>query len=113
MISRSMSGLLHQQTEIWKKRWNRAILEYQWPGNIRELKNVIERAVLIASNGTLQPELGVTMDSRKKVTINDNGINDMSDSRGSSEELDVRSLANIEKQHIQRVLNETSWRRTE
>ncbi|MBE7444441.1 MAG: hypothetical protein HS132_04070 [Planctomycetia bacterium] len=27
--------------------------------------------------------------------------------------MNIRSLANIERQHIQRVLNETSWRRTE
>lgn len=88
----------------------RLLLEYQWPGNIRELKNVIERAVLISSNGTLQPELGVTVDSRKKITIDNN---DMCDSGESDEELSARSLANIEKQHIQRVLIETSWRRTE
>lgn len=88
----------------------RLLLEYHWPGNIRELKNVIERAVLISSNGTLQPELGVTIDSRKKITINDT---DMRDSKEDDEELNARSLANIEKQHIQRVLSETSWRRTE
>jgi DNA-binding NtrC family response regulator len=89
----------------------RLLLEYQWPGNIRELKNVIERAVLISSNGTLHPNyLGITIDTRKKVTANDN---DMGDVGKSAEELNARSLANIEKQHIQRVLIETSWRRTE
>ena len=31
----------------------------------------------------------------------------------NNEALKVRSLANIERQHIQKVLNETSWRRTE
>ncbi len=30
---------------------------YPWPGNIRELKNVLEYAVLRSSNGTLHPEL--------------------------------------------------------
>lgn len=29
--------------------------EYQWPGNIRELRNVLERAVLLAQNGPLSP----------------------------------------------------------
>ncbi|MFN3532556.1 MAG: sigma-54-dependent transcriptional regulator [Candidatus Brocadia sp.] len=90
----------------------RLLLEYHWPGNIRELKNVIERAVLISSNGTLQPELGVTIDSRKKISI-DNGMSDKRENGESDEELNARSLANIEKQHIQRVLIETSWRRTE
>lgn len=90
----------------------RLLLEYHWPGNIRELKNVIERAVLISSNGTLQPELGVTADSRRKITTGD-AVNDMCDNGDGNDGLNVRSLANIEKQHIQRVLNETSWRRTE
>jgi DNA-binding NtrC family response regulator len=29
--------------------------EYSWPGNVRELENAIERAVILASNGTIQP----------------------------------------------------------
>jgi DNA-binding NtrC family response regulator len=29
---------------------------YAWPGNIRELKNVIERAALLAGDGSIQPE---------------------------------------------------------
>jgi transcriptional regulator with GAF, ATPase, and Fis domain len=30
----------------------RALLTYQWPGNIRELQNMIERGVILAPNGT-------------------------------------------------------------
>ena len=29
--------------------------EYTWPGNVRELENAIERAVILASNGTIFP----------------------------------------------------------
>ncbi|HZJ00496.1 MAG TPA: sigma-54 dependent transcriptional regulator [Gemmatimonadaceae bacterium] len=29
--------------------------EYSWPGNVRELENAIERAVILASNGTIHP----------------------------------------------------------
>jgi two-component system NtrC family response regulator len=32
----------------------KTLTEYSWPGNIRELKNVIERAVLLASGETIQ-----------------------------------------------------------
>src|SRR5690606_16871657 len=31
-------------------------LNYQWPGNIRELRNVLTRATRIASGGTIQAE---------------------------------------------------------
>jgi len=33
----------------------KALAEYSWPGNIRELKNVIERAVLLAREDVIQP----------------------------------------------------------
>ena len=84
------------------------LLEYHWPGNIRELKNVIERAVLIATNGTLSPELVAPIRSEKKAVVNNVGV-----SGENNGKLNVHSLASIEKQHIQKVLNETSWRRTE
>jgi transcriptional regulator of acetoin/glycerol metabolism len=32
------------------------MLEYEWPGNIRELKAVIERAAILAENGIIQTE---------------------------------------------------------
>ena len=33
-----------------------ALQAYRWPGNIRELRNVIERAVIIAEDSTIKPE---------------------------------------------------------
>ncbi len=35
---------------------------YPWPGNIRELRNVIERAVILSLSGQLQLELGTAQD---------------------------------------------------
>jgi transcriptional regulator with PAS, ATPase and Fis domain len=32
---------------------------YHWPGNIRELQNVIERSVILAEDGTLRIDAGV------------------------------------------------------
>jgi two-component system, NtrC family, response regulator AtoC len=34
---------------------NQILLKYNWPGNIRELRNVIERAVIISENETIHP----------------------------------------------------------
>jgi DNA-binding NtrC family response regulator len=32
------------------------LMDYKWPGNIRELKAVIERAAIMSENNTIQPE---------------------------------------------------------
>jgi transcriptional regulator with GAF, ATPase, and Fis domain len=32
----------------------KALLDYDWPGNVRELENVLERALICATDGTLQ-----------------------------------------------------------
>lgn len=53
----------HFNTEFGKsiKGFSRAaekyLLDYEWPGNIRELRNVIERAIILESGDTLKLEL--------------------------------------------------------
>ncbi len=69
----------------------RALQAYSWPGNIRELRNVIERAVLLSDQHC--------------ITIKDLHF----DGHGSvgAPFLDTRlTLLELEKQHIERVLQE-------
>lgn len=44
----------------------RILLEYGWPGNIRELKNVVERGVLIANGSALSPKYVANISVGKK-----------------------------------------------
>lgn len=72
-----------------------ALQAYSWPGNIRELRNVIERAVLLSD--------------QKKITLND--LHFDGHARVGTPFLDTRlTLVELEKQHIERVLNEERGR---
>jgi transcriptional regulator with GAF, ATPase, and Fis domain len=42
-----------------------ALISYQWPGNIRELQNLIERAVILSNDGVLPNPLPATEPERR------------------------------------------------
>jgi two-component system, NtrC family, response regulator len=75
-----------------------ALKKHEWKGNIRELKNIIERS-LIVSNGI---ELKVA-DLPMEFSTND----------GKSDNLSAYDLASVEKLHIQRVLTHTKNNKSE
>ncbi|WP_347273998.1 sigma-54 dependent transcriptional regulator [Candidatus Kuenenia sp.] len=92
----------------------RILLEYGWPGNIRELKNVVERGVLIANGCALSPKYVANISFGKKESESLAGVAVDGNTDGvGSDGLDARSLAFMEKRHIENVLKETSWRRAE
>lgn len=72
--------------------------QHDWKGNIRELKNIIERAVILANNGRLT--LGSLPLDLQKINY-------------KSQSLSAFDLASVEKLHIQRVLNHTKGNKTE
>lgn len=79
------------------------LCEYHWPGNVRELKNVLERAIVLASNGRVAPEcLPVEIYNKKKITPS--GKPDKPTTQG-------KSLADLEKQQILATLNSVNWHR--
>ena len=69
--------------------------EYYWPGNIRELESVIERAVIISQGPVLQ--------------VLDRFETFRADTE-KNEEGDIKVLAELEQDHILQVLNKTAWR---
>jgi two-component system NtrC family response regulator len=71
---------------------------HDWKGNIRELKNVMERAVILANTNELTTE---------------NLPLDIKTASSSSHTLSAFDLASVEKLHIQRVLNHTKGNKTE
>jgi len=68
-----------------------ALQDYHWPGNIRELENVLERAV-ISSSG---PKLRLADELKKP-------FRNLSNSQ--------KTLEAVEREHIMRVLEQTKWK---
>jgi formate hydrogenlyase transcriptional activator len=64
---------------------------HDWPGNIRELQNCIERAVLFSPGSVLR----LPLDLRQTVK--------------QSSESDSRTLADADREHILETLNQTNW----
>jgi formate hydrogenlyase transcriptional activator len=78
------------------------LLKYHWPGNIRELKHVIERAVILSKDGQL--ELGRFLPSKHK------SFNPMEEVISNGKVLTVAELEEMERQNIIQALNMTSWK---
>ena len=67
------------------------LLRYDWPGNIRELQNVIERSVIVSPG----PELQISLSELKQTEI--------------PERAKHETLEETERKHILSVLNATNW----
>jgi formate hydrogenlyase transcriptional activator len=88
-----------------------ALSSYSWPGNIRELENLIERAVLLSPG----KELRVPISELKPVASAAESGADSSSSSTSLTSLtsapsSISTLEDAERQHILRALRQTEWR---
>ena len=89
-MGRKITGL----TEAAKKR----LLDYTWPGNIRELKNVIERAVVLNTKDVIDD---ADLALAPALTA---GQADATTTQKTNVDI---TLAQLERQHIERVLRHT------
>jgi formate hydrogenlyase transcriptional activator len=75
-----------------------ALTSYTWPGNIRELQNFIERAVILSRGSVLDIPLSEIQAPLKSGPTN-----------GSQQGSATATLEEAEREHILRALRETDW----
>jgi transcriptional regulator with PAS, ATPase and Fis domain len=81
------------------KEYIEALKQHPWNGNIRELKNVIERSVILSNNNLTLESLPIELQTISKAVKN-------------GKILSAFDLASAEKIHIQKVLNYTNGNKT-
>jgi formate hydrogenlyase transcriptional activator len=70
----------------------KALQQYHWPGNIRELQNFIERAVILSPGTVLLAP-----------------VSDLQSANGAMEHSEPVTLSEAETEHILKILRETNW----
>jgi formate hydrogenlyase transcriptional activator len=68
-----------------------ALSSYPWPGNIRELQNLIERSVILSSGNVLHPPLA-NLNADAEI-----------------ESYEATTLEEAERNHIRKILDQTRW----
>jgi PAS domain S-box-containing protein len=86
---REFNQKMGKQVQSISKKAMQQLEAYAWPGNIRELRNVIEHAVILSQGEILNLEM-----PKKPIETPET----------------VSSLEEVEKQHILSVLKQTGWR---
>jgi DNA-binding NtrC family response regulator len=81
----------------------RKLVDYHWPGNIRELRNVLERSIIIRPGGEI---------TRDDILLGD-AVSDGAGSGVPAVEPDTLDLAEIEKRAIIKALASTSGNKSE
>ena len=101
-VNRSITGFSDDATE--------AILSYDWPGNIRQLANTIERAVILEEDTLIQDSNLALPPRRRKHSNSDTPV--VVEKRRKSDRLGEGgdgSLAGREKELIIHALEECLW----
>jgi formate hydrogenlyase transcriptional activator len=94
------------------RRMNRAIdtipsetmnvlVSYHWPGNIRELQNLVERAVILSTGAVLNVPLR-DLQSQPQIAVPTNAPN-------NGRPRNIETLEEVERRHILDTLDATDW----
>jgi transcriptional regulator with GAF, ATPase, and Fis domain len=89
-----MASHTRQRIQSIASTSRRELEGYHWPGNVRELRNVIERAMIVATGPVLVPRVPAAA----------------ARAAGPSVQAGSERLADVQADHIRAVLNACGWR---
>jgi formate hydrogenlyase transcriptional activator len=92
-FAQHFARLMKKRIDTISSETMNALVRYPWPGNIRELQNVIERAVILSSG----KELKVPIADLKPRLVENNG------------NIGMMTLQEMERRHILHVLEQSNW----
>jgi formate hydrogenlyase transcriptional activator len=87
------SRRMNKRVEVIPPETIETLMRYQWPGNIRELQNFIERAVILSSESTLRAPTSELEPFHVPQESN----------------VPMNGLAEVERDHILRALEASNW----
>ena len=77
------------------------LTQHDYPGNVRELMNVINSAVIVESTNEI-----------KKKSLPNYFLESATNINGGLVDITLRSMADVEKDHIKKILGYTDWNKT-
>ncbi len=101
-LDRSCAELGRDPLRLSKQQVD-SLQKHNWPGNIRELKNIIERAVILSKGGRIRLDLAMPVESRTRGSAE-------SAATAKSDYITDAEIREYEKANMIAALRHTNWR---